>query len=367
MTIQTKLCEKSNLDAGHTHAAFELQLCYGLKLLFSNYTIADDFVVFFEFHDDLALLLHPDGPSEIKFYQLKSYANDISLTNLVKRVKSNKPSKPATTITKDSVLEKLYFNIEKFGDLASSADIVSATHCTTSNTSDTILHKERFTFDELGIKDKEKVIGLLKARFSTSSIDDGSLAKIGYTKAQMSKEEHLQIVKGAVHDFLLKVTGSDDQPLQSLTATIKEICRKKQTKKTCDVSDDYSEALKQKGVSKSELDEWIKTARNYRKCPAWQEFSSELGDLSLSEKLALKSAFEEYKTEVLNSDNTIIGKLKHSVAKQLILYPLGDAETLIAVMDRVCTHLITVQEISRNGITKSKIKAATIYEIYTKE
>jgi hypothetical protein len=367
MTIQTKLCEKSDLDAGHTHAAFELQLCYGLKLLFSSYKMVDDFVVLFEFHDDLALLLYPDGPSEIKFYQLKSYANDISLTNLVKRAKSKKTTNPAATITKDSVLEKLYFNLDKFGNLASSADIVSATHCTTSNTSDTILHKERFTFDELGVKDKEKVIDLLNARFPTSSIDDASLAKIGYTKAQMSKEQHLQIVKGAVHDFLLEVTGSDDQPLQSLTATIKEICRKKQTKKTCDVSDDYSEALKQKGVSKSELDEWIKTARNYRKCPAWQEISVDLGGLSLNEKLALRSAFEEYKTEVLNSDNAIIGKLKHSVAKQLVLYPMGDAETLIAILDRVYMHLITAQVISLNGISKSKIKAATIYEIYTKE
>lgn len=362
MTIQAKLCVMPDFDAGHTHAAFELQLCYGLKLLFSRYATVDDFVVLFEFHDDLAMILNPEDPSEIKFYQLKSYANDLPLASLLKRDKSKKTAKDGTAQTKDSVIEKLYLNIEKFGTTATSADVVSATHCKTPKTSDKVLHKERFTFDELSSEDKTRVVELLQTRFAPSNIDQTSLAKIGYTKVQMSKEEHLQIVKGAVHDFLLAVTGTDEQPLEALTATIKEICRKKQIKKTSDVSSVYAEAIKQKGVSKSELNEWISTATNYRRCPAWSEILPELGELSLIEKISLKGNFDEYRTQVLNSENALIEKLKHHIKRELELKPIGDIETLENVLHRVSQKLKGFY-----GHSQSQLKAAIIYEVYTKK
>ena len=179
MTIQDKLCEMPDFDAGHTHAAFELQLCYGLKLLFSKYTTVDDFVVLFEFHDDLAMILNPKDPSEIRFYQLKSYANDLPLASLLNRPKSKKAADGGAPQTKDSVIEKLYFNIEKFGATAISADVVSATHCKTPKTSDKVLHKERFTFDELSSDDQTRVTELLEARFGSSKVDQTALAKIG--------------------------------------------------------------------------------------------------------------------------------------------------------------------------------------------
>lgn len=360
MTIQTKLCEMSSLDAGHIHAAFELQLCYGLKLLFSRYANTDDFVVLFEFHDDLALILNPENPSEIKFYQLKSYANDLTLASLLKREKSKKAPKLGKTETKDSVIEKLYSNIEKFGSMASSADLVSATHCKAPKTSDKILHKERFTFDELSLHDQTEIITLLKARFESSEIDKASLAKIGYSKVQISKEEHLQIVKGAVHDFLLTVTGTDEQPLEALTATIKEICRKKQIKKASDVSPVYSEAIKQKGVSKSEISQWISTAKNYRKCPPWSDILLELTDLSLQERITLKNALEDYKTLILNSENAIVGKLKHRVRQELALHPIQNTETLTDVLNRVSKRITDM-----NDHSETQVKAATIYEIFT--
>lgn len=362
MTIQTKLCDMSGLDAGHTHAAFELQLCYGLKLLFSNYESVEDFVVLFEFHDDLAMIMGSEEPTEIKFYQLKSYANDLTLTSLLKKITSKKSKNNKVATKKDSVIEKLYFNLDKFGDLATSADVVSATHCKSTKTSDTILHKARFTFDELSPDDQQVVIDLLKARYGASKISQTSLERVGYTKVQMSKEEHLQIVKGSVHDFLLSVTGTDEQPLESLTATIKEICRRKQMRKTADVSPIYSEAIKQKGVSKSELNEWITTAKNYRKCPPWAEISADIHTLSLTEKLQIRNSFEEYKTQVLNSGNTIIEKLKHAIKKEITLNPIDASETLEDVVDRVSQSLVGQLD---HPVTK--IKAAVIYEIYTKK
>lgn len=333
------------------YAAFEFQLMFGVELLFEQFDKLDDFAVLFEFHDDIVLLTGADSPSEIEFFQLKHSTKGnwtlAKLTNNSKKLKSGEKAQ--------SILQKLYGNVDEFSDYSKNGHVVSNAYCAEFGQS------ENAHFNAMSDADKAKLLVHIQAVYpgATSSCLD----VLGFRRTELDKTACHELVKGRVHSFLQSKIGGDAFQLEACTNAIVGQCRLKNKKLATDVPGAVTEIVKQKGISKTDVELWLTDIASNKNAPEWSFIQTYLGGhWGFLEANKIRLAYENYKVEALDSgndaQNALVAKVRQALDANSVTEPIGAfVDGLIAMADLASA----AREL---GYLDNQLKAMVIYEIF---
>lgn len=333
------------------YAAFEFQLMFGVELLFAQFDKLNDFAVLFEFHDDIVLLTGADSPSEIEFFQLKHSTKGnwtlAKLTNNSKKLKSGDRAQ--------SILQKLYGNFSNFSDYSKNAQVVSNAYCTEFG------QAEYSQFNTIPDEEKAKLLEHVQAVYPDAT--SNCLDVMGFRRTELDKTACHELVKGRVHSFLQSKIGGDAFQLEACTNAIITQCRLKNKKLATDVPGVVSEIVKQKGISKADVELWLTDIASNKNAPEWSFVQTHLGGhWGFLEANSVRLAYENYKVEALDSgndaQNALIADIRRALEENTVTEPIG------AFVDSLIAANGLASAAEEHGYVSSQLKAMVIYEIF---
>jgi hypothetical protein len=174
------------------------------------------------------------------------------------------------------------------------------------------------------------------------------------------------LVKGRVHTFLQEKIGGDAFQLQACTNTIISLCRIRNKKLATDVKADVQDIINQKGLTRTDVESWLKEIEAEKKAPDWGEVQNLLGEnVPFLDLKAVRNAYTDYRIKALDAgndaQNAVVRQVKESLVSMTPEIPLWTfIEQLI-----VNQNLMDMAE--KNGHTLPQLRAIIIYEIFKPE
>jgi hypothetical protein len=337
-----------------SYAAFEFQLIFGVEILFENYDKLNDYAVLFEFHDDIVLLTGTANPTEIEFFQLKhTTSGNWTIPKFCKQESASDGQGK-----KPSILHKLYENVENFSEFSKNAQIVSNAYYSDIGQSGAT------KFDALDVAHRDKILTHIQQKFPSATPD--CLSILGFRRTELQKSSALDLVKGRVHTFLQEKIGGDAFQLQACTNTIISLCRIRNKKLATDVKADVQDIINQKGLTRTDVESWLKEIEAEKKAPDWGEVQNLLGEnVPFLDLKAVRNAYTDYRIKALDAgndaQNAVVRQVKESLVSMTPEIPLWTfIEQLI-----VNQNLMDMAE--KNGHTLPQLRAIIIYEIFKPE
>jgi|TARA_R100000501_G_C2619720_1_gene113025 hypothetical protein len=336
------------------YAAFEFQLMFGVELLFEQFDKLNDFAVLFEFHDDIVLLAGADNPSEVEFFQLKHSTKGnwtlAKLTNNSKKLKSGEKAQ--------SILQKLYGTVSEFSGYAKNGQVVSNAYCTEFG------QAENTQFNAMLDGDKAKLLDHIQAVYPDAT--SSCLDVMGFRRTELDKTACHELVKGRVHTFLKSKIGGDAFQLEACTNAIVGQCRLRNKKLATDVPGVISEIVKQKGISKADVELWLSDIASNKNAPEWSFIQAYLGmKWGFLEANKVRLAYENYKVEALDNgndaQNALVSKIRQALEKISVTEPIG------AFVDDLIQSTDLTVAAKEYGYVGAHLKAMVIYEIFKSE
>lgn len=351
LTDKLEKIPQREVAGSDAYAAFEFQLMFGVELLFEQFDKIDDFAVLFEFHDDIVLLTGAEKPSEIEFFQLKhSTKGNWTLARL-----THNPKKPKSDQKAQSILQKLYGNVREFSGYSKNGQVVSNAYCSDFGQS------ESAQFNAMPGKEKEKLLAHIQSVYPDAK--SNCLDVIGFRRTELDKTACHELVKGRVHSFLQSKIGGDAFQLEACTNAIVTQCRLKNKKLATDVPSVVSEIVKQKGISKADVELWLTDIASNKNAPEWSFVQSHLGGhWGFLEANSVRLAYENYKVEALDSgndaQNALVADIRRAIEANTVTEPIGTfVDSLIEA-----NGLASAAE--EHGYVSPQLKAMVIYEIF---
>lgn len=333
------------------YAAFEFQLMFGVELLFEQFDKLNDFAVLFEFHDDIVLLTGADSPSEIEFFQLKhSTKGNWTLAKLSQNSKTLKSGEKA-----QSILQKIYGNVSKFSEYSKSGQVVSNAYCTEFG------QAEATRFNAISDEEKAKLLEHIQAVYPDAK--SNCLDVMGFRRTELDKTACHELVKGRVHSFLQSKIGGDAFQLEACTNAIVTQCRLKNKKLATNVPSVISEIVRQKGISKADVELWLTDIASNKNAPEWSFVQTYLGGhWGFLEANSVRLAYDNYKVEALDSgndaQNALIADIRRALEENTVAEPIG------AFVDSLIMATGLASSAAEHGYVSAQLKAMVIYEIF---
>lgn len=337
-----------------SYAAFEFQLIFGVEILFENFNKLNDYAVLFEFHDDVVLLNGVDNPVEIEFFQLKHLTSgNWTIPRFCKQDNAAKGQGK-----KPSMLHKLYENVQNFDDFSKNAQIVSNAYYSD------IGQSESTKFDALEEADRNKILDHIKTKFPSAKAD--CLSVLGFRRTELQKNSALDLLKGRVHTFLEQEIGGDGFQLQACTNAIVSQCRIRNKKLATDVGDDVQEIVSQKGITRTEVDSWLKNIASEKKAADWSEVRASLGsNVPFIDMNALRIAYKDFRITALDTGNDAQNEVVRRVREALEGVTLPT--TLWPFVEQLIEDKNLAAVATNNGHTTPQLRAIVYYEIFKLE
>lgn len=351
LTDKLEKTPQREVAGSDAYAAFEFQLMFGVELLFEQFDKIDDFAVLFEFHDDIVLLTGAENPSEIEFFQLKhSTKGNWTLAKLTRNPKKLKSGQKA-----QSILQKLYGNVREFSGYSKNGQVVSNAYCSEFGQS------ESAQFDTMPDKEQEKLLAHIQSVYPDAK--SNCLDVIGFRRTELDKTACHELVKGRVHSFLQSKIGGDAFQLEACTNAIVTQCRLKNKKLAADVPGVVSEIVKQKGISRADVELWLTDIASNKNAPEWSFIQTHLGGhWGFLEANNVRLAYENFKVEALDSgndaQNVLVAKIRQALEVSSVSEPIG------AFVDGLITSNGLASVSKDCGYSEAQLKAMVIYEIF---
>ena len=337
-----------------SYAAFEFQLIFGVEVLFENFDKLSDYAVLFEFHDDVVLLTGTNNPTEIEFFQLKhSTAGNWTIPKFCKQAKATNGGNK-----KPSMLHKLYENVEKFGEFSKNAQIVSNAYYSD------IGQAESTKFDALNEENRGKILDHIKTQFPTATAD--CLNVLGFRRTELQKSSALDLVKGRVHTFLQEKIGGDAFQLQACTDAIVTQCRIRNKTLATDVGKNVQDIVGQKGLTRNNVESWLKDITIERRAAEWSVIQASLGsDIPFPDLNATRTAYDDFRITALDAgndaQNAVVRRVRQALKAATVEAPLW------AFIDGLIQQENLAETATKNGHTTPQLRAIVIYEIFNSD
>lgn len=114
--LEAALLSKERESSGtDTVKRFDYQLHWAIKKCIELHKLNQKFVLLYEFHDDIAILPCETNPEHVEYYQIKTTTETYWLFSDILRKQDNKMS----------IVEKLFYNVDKHKDAVSKVELVS--------------------------------------------------------------------------------------------------------------------------------------------------------------------------------------------------------------------------------------------------
>ena len=351
MTLAADLISKPLREKSATGGRYDYQTMWGLALLFQQHGTEDDYAIVFEFHDDIVLLDSALEPTAAKFYQVKSKATNggWTLTSLLKR---EKVKTEAGVKEKPSYVDKMFDNVDRFGDGVVSVDFVSNQLCGFNT-------KSAFRLTECEAADFEKVIKSVQVAYPTAT--KAQIGLLGFQHTSLSLGDVASHTKGKLQTFITENLGEVWFSPDAVYQAIVEECRRKANHAGEIVS--LQQAIRDKGLTRANVQEWLDAISSNSRSPEWGEIASKL-TYPFSEERLISREYGVYRMVALNSADRAVHRVRMAIAANLDSV-VGDATlSLTQMVEAVFVQVEEAGQKYLSPFSPARLRAMIIYEIY---
>ncbi|MBG8555743.1 dsDNA nuclease domain-containing protein [Hymenobacter guriensis] len=231
---------------------FDYQKNWAICKILELHAKPDDYLVSFEYHDDIIIFDSSLDPQKISFFQVKTQTEKVThwkIGDLLKRSK-NKAGQ-----LKNSYLGKMYDNIIKYkGQVESLCFVTNAKikgSLSNNVNCDDVLG---FKCGELCDVDLNKILDGLKIEYSLSDL--GNFKDIMFFKVgQLSIAKHDQLAKAELADFIeAKFPGKKYQVVTLYKNIFEEVRRKSNVEETIT---DFQTLKEKKSISRDDFEKYL--------------------------------------------------------------------------------------------------------------
>jgi hypothetical protein len=283
-----------------------------------------DYLLVFDYHDDVLELDAEIDPSSVKFYQIKSNTTKAHWTPA--QLLSRKSGKEGPKL---SYLGKLYHHTTLFADRTDGLFFVSnlPLKAELSDESDSTT-KARLPFKDLSSSEQTNVAAKLKKEHGLSA--DPSLDELCFLVTPLSVTDHQTHSLGHVTNFLSKHLVCDSVPAKAFLETLKgeiERCANWEYQPT-----DWKSFCEKKGISRSRMNKFLEPIE-FR--ADWKSVSDlyvpqlEKDGWSFVSCERLRKALRSVEVELMNPDDILLGAAKEGIEDSYaVLLSSPDVEEL---------------------------------------
>ncbi len=197
------------IAGSRTAGRYGYQANIGILKLIELVPTEQDFCLVFDYFDDLAVLDHPDSPTSIQLYQVKTKdTGEWTISSLCKFEGKTKPR---------SIVSRLYAHAETFGACLGETGIISnapyAVEMAAGGTSSGSRH--RIASTDMSGAEHTKIIESIAKDYPTS-IASFWLPKLVLIRAPLGVHNHEATIKGLLNEYLEAAGIADDMSLSAV-------------------------------------------------------------------------------------------------------------------------------------------------------
>ncbi len=319
-------------------------ICKLIELTKNN----DDFMLAFEYHEDIIVFDTSDDPTYIDFFQIKTKdKGKFNLNNLLKKqVKKDNEG--------NSILGKLLNNRINFEKETNSLNLVCNAYF--SFKSKDLSKKEKVAGDDLNIDEKKLIENSICLELKTNWVDD-FLKKLNFSVTDLTIDHHNEITKSKLNTLIEEKYSSDIKynPSLAYRTIFDEINRRNNIEK---VPSDFEELIKYKAVSKQDFENFLNiviTEPNKVEALKSKVFDIlDVNQIETSNRLQYSSAWKDLEIELLKINNSFFNKTRGTIKK--IIH-----ENLKSIDNNILTSIDILYEKSKQD---KAISSQSIYSEY---
>ncbi|MFL0154123.1 dsDNA nuclease domain-containing protein [Tenacibaculum maritimum] len=276
-------------------------ICKLIELSKSN----SDFLLAFEFHDDIILFNSSSNPSSIDFFQVKTKKTGKHTLNSLLKI----PRK-----SKNSILGKLLTNKINFDSETSSLNIISNSHFNFKP-----LSKAKICCNELTDTEKTKIQSSLTSELGVKWLND-FLDIIFFDTSDLSIEHHGELAKSRLSDFIENKYSTDIKfnPSLAYRTIFDEVNRRNNIEKEVVT---FDEVIQYKAISKEDFELMLKRVTIepdiLTKIKDKIFHALDATGIAISHRKKLTSAWKDMEIEYLKIDNAFFKKCTSIVQKTI--------------------------------------------------
>jgi hypothetical protein len=337
---------------------FDYQKDWSLCKLIELELSGKDYLILFDFHEDLLICDSENSPCKADFFQLK--CEDRSNWTISSLTTKNKKSK-----IKGSILGKLYLNKIRFADFVNSLNFVSnapmEVKVSDGSNAKTFI---RFSLNNLTNKDKDNLIKKLSNELKINK-DKISTDIIFFEKTDLSPEDSSNHTKGKLLTFLETNYSHLVKYCPSIYDSLfRDIKIKSGYKKRINPSE-----WKLKGISKSDFQSKL---NNISPGPNNKETKDKIIDrlntegVSITKITSISQQIDSYFIVSQDKTNLVLFSLKESILK---IIGNIDRENIINTMDllvKVKAEYNAVKKEEEETYQNKLLDGLILYEYYAK-
>lgn len=332
-------------------------ICKLIELTNSNI----DFLLAFEYHEDIIVLDSGNNPTQIDFYQIKTKdKGSYSLKNILtkKKLKNGDGG---------SILGKLYLNKINFDVETKSLNIVSNTKFNLKSL------QENQTFiccSELHEDEKKEIENSLKSELSIEWLEE-FLNIIFFHTSELTVEHHNEITKDKLNRLIEKLynTGVKYNPSLAYRTIFDEVNRRNNLEREIHT---YEELVNYKSISKADFETMLKIVVS--EPDKLDLLKNKLFNLLDAEKISLllrkkySEAWKDVQIQYLSLSNDFFNQCVE-VVKKVIDDNIEKLDgSLLESLDKLYKELLNQKIIKKQQIySEHFLKMVILKEIYNEE
>lgn len=338
---------------------FDFQKNWAICKLIELSNQNEDFILAFEFHEDIIVFDSSENPNLIDFYQIKTKnSGKFSLAILLKKQLQKNGNG-------NSILGKLFNNKLNFNEETKSLNLVSNTFFSFKNIQNN--KKENVCCDELTDKEKETITKAINTELKINCVDD-FLKLMNFNVTDLTIEHHNEITSSRLNKLIEQKFTSDIKynPSLAYRTIFDEINRRNNVEKT---PSNLDELLMYKAVTRDDFDKFLKiviTEPNKIVALKAKIFNVlDSNGIKTADRIKLNNSWKDVEIELLKINNSFFNKTKSVIGKII-----RDNEDLLDnnIIDSI--NLIYRQLLKNDTILKQNIyseyflKLLILIEIY---
>ncbi|MDY3538379.1 dsDNA nuclease domain-containing protein [Riemerella anatipestifer] len=281
-------------------------ICKLIELLSNN----SDFLLAFEYHEDIVILDSSDSPCSIDFFQVKTKdKGNYTLNELLKK-KKNKSDDG------NSILGKLITNKLNFDNETKTLNLVTNTRFKLSSSQDSKMY---FCCNELSDIEKEEIEKQLKSEIGSGWLSD-FLNIIFFHSSELTIEHHNEITKDRLNKLIENLYSSDVKynPSLAYRTIFDEVNRRNNLEKPIN---NFEELIKYKAISKQDFEKMLKivvSEPNRLDTLKNRIFNSlDSSGISIFQRKKFVEAWKDVEVQYLTVDNEYFGQCVEIIKKSI--------------------------------------------------
>lgn len=338
---------------------FDFQKNWAICKLIELSNLNEDFVLAFEFHEDIIIFDSSENPDFIDFYQIKTKnSGKFNLSALLKKQLQKNGNG-------NSILGKLFNNKLNFEEETKSLNLVSNTFFSFKDVHNS--KKENICCNDLRYEEKQIITKTINSELNISCIDD-FLKVLNFNVTDLTIEHHNEITSSKLNKLIEQKYTSDIKynPSLAYRTIFDEIKRRNNIEKT---PNNFEELIKYKAVTKADFDKFLHiviTEPNKISLLKTKIFNVlDNNGINTSERIKLNGSWKDVEIELLKINNNFFIKTKTIIGKIIIDNEDLLDNNIIDSIDLIYSQLLKNDIILKQNIySEYFLKLLILIEIY---